>query len=125
MKYLIIIVFQLFLIGCSGEPSESNMLSAVQRNDNIKMQLSFLIGMANNFNQSANANKPGSSEELVKNIIESMELEKSACVEASGLPGYVCDFRTQLTVNDKKEWNNPTKGRFFKAGDGWNYEEVK
>jgi hypothetical protein len=150
------ILLPFLLTGCSSEPSESNMLSAVQNNENIKNQMTMLVGMANRFGEDGSRELPESvkqsnaeidcklsgrcsglneqsepahqsvnPEQIVKNILKDMVLEKSDCVEANGLPGFICDFRIQTTFQDKKEWGKPAKGRFFKTGDDWNYEEVK
>ena len=99
------ILSALLLAGCSSEPSESNMLEALNRNPQWMMTLGMLSGR-----EPAEAMKAG-------------VLEKASCAEAQGSPGHVCDFRWGMKQpNGNVQYGTPAKGRFYKAGEGWQVE---
>ena len=102
------------LAGClgSGEPGESDMLSAVQKNQKLRNALD-AMAMAGSL----------SGTKRPDDIIKNLKIEKSACSAAQGSPGFVCDFRVGLTnARGQLEYGPPGKGRFFQAGDGWNVD---
>jgi hypothetical protein len=99
----------LVLTGCSGEPSESDMIQAINAHDRFRLTIVATL-MAR-----------GVAEADAKTIFrENSRIEKSGCVQAQGMPGFVCDFRWGLKQPDGSvNFLNPAKGRFFKSGNGW------
>lgn len=111
--FLLVTAFS--LAGCfgSGEPSESDMLAAVQKNQKLRNALGAM----------AMAGSLSGAKRSPDDVIKNLKVEKSACSAAQGSPGFVCDFRIGLTnARGQLEYGPPGKGRFFQAGDGWNVD---
>jgi len=97
----------LLLAGCSGEPSASDILTALNADPKFQMTVAMLAGNQSNLDA------------IKKNGV----VEKSACKEAQGAPGYVCDFRWGTKAPDGAvRYGNPMRARFFKTGNGWGGE---
>lgn len=106
----VLLVAVLGLAGCSGDPSEADMLAAVNGNAQFQQAMAVLA-----------MDMRGRVSQATLNDLKSRGLiEKSACAQAQGAPGYVCDFRWGASQPDGKTlYGAPMKGRFFKSGDGW------
>lgn len=102
------------LSGCfGGEPSEKEMAQALH--DNLKFQATLLImaGMQHNTDGA----------KTLAEVRRVGTVEKSACKEAQGLPGYICDFRWGPKRPDGTvAYGAPMKGRFHKTGDAWSVD---
>jgi hypothetical protein len=111
----------LLLGGCFGsEPSESEMLQALRTNQHFRQGLLLFVVGDVNFGR---PDQQRNEERVLDNLFKLIVVEKSACVEAQGSPGYICDFRTgRKQPSGEKQYGPPVKARFFKSGDGWAVE---
>lgn len=55
--------------------------------------------------------------------MDKISVEKGACTEATGQPGFVCDFRLGIDRNGRLDHGPWAKGRFFESSGGWQFEE--
>jgi hypothetical protein len=100
------------------EPSADNMREATYKNEKFQFMLALLAGGNPRPGQSPDA----AVEEMKRNGV----IDKSACSEAQGAPGYICDYRWgQRQANGSVQYGTPVKGRFFKSGDGWNLDIIE
>lgn len=108
----------LLLAGCSGEPSNGDIHEALKDDEDFRMALQMMVEAEAMF--AGNRSKNGAAD--ARRMIEEMRFEKGSCVDAQNAPGYVCDFRARMPG---KKPSPPTKGRFFKSGGKWSFEEVR
>jgi hypothetical protein len=100
--------------GCfGGEPSEKEMAQALHDNPKFQATVLIMAGLQRNAN----------AEKTLAEIRKVGTVEKSACKEAQGSPGYVCDFRWGPKRPDGGvAYGAPMKGRFYKSGDAWSVD---
>lgn len=106
---LIAIALSVGLGGCSsGEPNESSMKSAVEAS--ISKRISEGRAMMGNIPQART---------MFPDFTGFASFKKLSCVAANDEPGFICDFQAmahgQTTLT--------AKGRFFKGGDVYLFEE--
>lgn len=102
------------LSGCSGEPSESDVRAAIERNPMMIMGLSALF-----FDPRKRSADTGAA---AQKFLREAVVQIDGCAAARNAPGYVCDFRIGPT---SAKMTPPMKGRFFKASDGWQFEQMR
>lgn len=109
--------FSLGLAGCSGEPSESDMIKATQKNiDLANAQMEKMSSMAGNLSSALG----GSAKIQLENTkTELHSLKKISCTAAQGSPGYVCDIEIDITAPMVGRNKSVVKARFVKGSDGW------
>src|SRR4051794_3979280 len=101
----------LTLSGCSSEPSASDMMKAMEGHPQIRQSLALML---------MGDTRWRTPEEGLAVMMKTASVEKSSCVAAQGAPGSVCDFRLGFKQADGKiQFGAPSKGRFYKSGDGW------
>lgn len=104
-------VLVLLLAGCLGEPSETDIRAALERN------------IAKN-NESLNQTTQmfGGAGKILTDMIGKAEIhsvKKIGCVAAKDAPGYVCDVELDMTVPLTGRKKDMTTARFVKGPDGW------
>lgn len=115
IKLATIVAALLALSGCSGEPGESDVRAALERNERMVLGLSMLF-----FDPS---NRSANTADTAKKFLREASIKIDGCADAQNAPGFVCDFR--LGRPDGKAMSPPMKGRFFKTDSDWNFEEVR
>lgn len=103
------------LSGCSGEPGESDIREALQRNQMV------VFGLSGMFFDPGNRNADTSA--MARKFLGEATVKIDGCSTAQSAPGFVCDFR--LGRLDGAGLTPPMKGRFFKADDGWQFEQMR
>lgn len=111
MKYLALCIPLLLLSGCLGEPSETDLRSAVEKSLH---------------QESAALNKAGEAlgeaGKTLTDMLTGKELHgvrKIGCVSAQNAPGYVCDVELDMTVPVAGRSRETISARFVKGPDGW------
>jgi hypothetical protein len=100
----------LMLGGCSGEPGANDILLALNDNAKWRVGVTFLTG----------------SDQAAAELLAQGTIDKSACAQAQGTPGYICDFRWGRKLQDGNvQYGQPMTGRFFKSGNRWVMEILK
>lgn len=97
--------------GCSGEPSETDIRAALEK-DAAKH------GQA--LNQTAQMF--GGAGKTLTDMIGTMEIhavKKIGCVAAKDAPGFVCDVEIDMTVPLAGRSKDMASARFVKSPDGW------
>lgn len=110
-----IVLAALLLSGCSGEPGESDIRRALERNEMLIFSLSGMFFDPKN----RNADTSG----MARKLLREATVKIDGCASAANAPGFVCDFR--FAKADGNGYAPPMKGRFFKADDGWQYEQMR
>jgi hypothetical protein len=108
VKLLVAAAMTVGLAACSGEPSATDMLAALNENPKFVVTLGLIAGLG------------GGNPAQVNALKDSGVVDKSGCVAAQGSPGYVCDFRWGSKQPDGTiRYGAPAKARFFKTEGGW------
>lgn len=104
------------LAACSGEPNANDMKQATLNNPSIKANLTMLLN--------AQSGLTGQAEQSASAFISEAQFERGACAAASNEPGFVCDYRINMTINGETRRGEWTKARFFQA-DGWQIDPAR
>jgi len=100
----------LLAAGCSGEPSDADIRSALEKD---------MAKTAQSINKTTQmfggAGKALS--EMMKTEIHAVK--KIGCVESKDSPGYVCDFEVDMTAPVTGRGKETAKARFVKGPEGW------
>ncbi len=100
---LILLAVSVMLVGCSGEPSESDIRSALDKD--VAQSAATMKAMT------------GSSNLFGKTEIHSVK--KIRCKEANDSSGFYCDFEIDITAPMVGRQKDVGKALFVKAKDGW------
>jgi hypothetical protein len=123
---LLVLAGSIALGGCSsgsGEPSASEMLDAIRRDEQASLGLAIMQGgLEGNIFALNSPEGIRKASEVMKNA----KLDKAACVAAQGSPGFVCDFKLGFLQPDKQIKYAPStiKARFFKSDRGWQVSQT-
>lgn len=97
-----VLLVSFVLSGCSGEPSAANMKQAIA--DNPLYRTLAQMGGGD---------------------LSALQVEKGQCTKANSASGYVCDLRVGQGAGGQAQFGPWSKGRFFEAGGGWQFEEIR
>lgn len=89
-----------FTVGCSSEPSEAEMKTAIANSVKQTVQSAGQLGQ-------------------MFGKLEVHALKKIGCKEASESTGFYCDYEIDVTVPIYGRQKGPANGLFVKGKDGW------
>ena len=106
-------LFALLLVvtGCSGEPSESDIRAAFERD---------IAASSQSLNETAQ--KFGGAGKAITDMLGKTEIhsvKKIGCIAAKDAPGFVCDVEMDMTAPLAGRKKDMTSARFVKGPDGW------
>jgi hypothetical protein len=107
-----------------GEPSEEDMLQALKSNVPARAAAELMMLSNPDKFKRMPTQRAVDEERAADEMMRTAVVEKASCVQAQGAPGYVCDFRMGFRqLNGQIQYGQPGKGRFFKTGAGWSFDQ--
>lgn len=114
MRYLLtalLVAVLLAAAGCSGEPSETDIRAAFEK-DSVK----------NNASLNEAGKVMGGAGKALTDMIGKTEIhavKKIDCVAAQNAPGFVCDVELDITVPLTGRTRDMVQARLVKGPEGW------